>query len=129
MKAGRSKLLGVSNHLDDAKLQQFVNSKTQRPVEFQYQPFRIEDVEIGIIEIPVQERPIYLTKGFARLKKETVYIRRGSSTAIATPDEIARMGIASVSEARDVQLVVDFGEGTVFEIQRGRPPRFTSVVS
>ena len=122
VKAGRSKLLGVSNHLDDAKLQQFVNSKTQRPVEFQYQPFRIEDVEMGIIEIPVQERPIYLTKSFARLKKETVYIRRGSSTAIATPDEIARMGIASVSEARDVQLVVDFGEGTVFEIQREATP-------
>ena len=64
----------------------------------------------------------FTDQGFARLKKETVYIRRGSSTAIATPDEIARMGIASVSEARDVQLVVDFGEGTVFEIQREAAP-------
>ena len=95
VKGGRSEIVGITDHLDDAKLQQFVNSKTQRPVDFSYYPFPIEGVEIGIIEIPLQERPIYIKEGFGRLKKDTVYIRRGSSTDTATLDEVAQMGADS----------------------------------
>ena len=62
VKGGRSQIAGVKTHLDDAKLHQFVNSKTQRPVDFSYSPFRTEGVEIGVIEIPMQTRPTYLTK-------------------------------------------------------------------
>lgn len=89
---GQGKVVGITDHLDDAELQQFVNSKTQRPVEFSYYPFSIENGEIGIIEIPLQERPIYLEQNFGKLEKGTVYIRRGSSTDTANLDEVARMG-------------------------------------
>ena len=99
IKGSRGKVVGVSSKLDDATLQQFVNSKTQRPVEFSYQSFYIEGVDVGIIEVPVQERPIYLNRDFGKLEKDKVYLRRGSSTDIATPDEIARMGSARVTEA------------------------------
>lgn len=92
VKGGRSDVIGVKTHLDDAKLHQFVNSKTQRPIEFSYQPFRTEGVEIGVVEIPIQQRPIYLNKQFGKLEKNVVYKRDGSSTALATPDEVARMG-------------------------------------
>ena len=34
VKGGRSKVLGVPRHLDDANLHQFFNQKTQRAVEF-----------------------------------------------------------------------------------------------
>jgi len=95
-KGGRSRVVGVQQHLDDAKLQQFVNSKTQRPVEFSYQAYALEGVEIGIITIPMQERPLYLKKDFGKLKKGVVYIRRGSSTDKAKPDEVAKMGAAAV---------------------------------
>ena len=98
IKGSRSKVVGIATSLDDASLQQFVKSKTQRPVEFSYRTFHFEGVDVGVIEIPVQERPIYLTKDFGKLKKDTVYLRRGSSTDIATPDEIARMGSADVAE-------------------------------
>ena len=101
IKGSRSKVVGISTSLDDAALQQFVNSKTQRPVEFSYQPFHFEGADIGIIEIPVQERPIYLNKDFGKLKKETVYLRRGSATAIATPDEVARMGRSNILEGSE----------------------------
>lgn len=68
VKGGRSKVIGVQTHLDDADLHQFVNSKAQRSVEFSYQPFRTGCVEIGVIEIPVQEkRPIYIEKKFGKL--------------------------------------------------------------
>ena len=98
VKGSRCKVVGIASNLDDASLQQFVNSKTQRPVVFAYQSFRFEGVDIGVIEIPVQQRPIYLNRNFGKLKKHSVYLRRGSSTAIATPDEIARMGGAKVPE-------------------------------
>ena len=92
VKGGRSKVVGVETHLDDAKLQQFVNSKTQPPVDFAYFPFCTEGVEVGIIEIPVQKRPIYPKRTFGKLEENRVYIRRGSSTMTATPPEIIQMG-------------------------------------
>ena len=96
VKGGRGKVVGITDHLDDADLQQFVNSKSQRPVDFSYNSFSVEDLEIGIIEIPLQERPTYLKRDFGKLKKDTVYIRRGSSTDTANLDEVARMGAESM---------------------------------
>jgi hypothetical protein len=91
-RAKRTSPPGIVVHLDDADLQQFVNSKTNRPVEFSYRSQTYRGKELGIIEVPLQERPVFLTKGFGRLKKDTVYVRRGSSTDEADPSEIARMG-------------------------------------
>ena len=92
VKGGRSEIIGVQSHLDDANLHQFVNGKTQRPVEFSYLPFRTADGEIGVIQIPLQERPVYLKRRFGGIDKNEVLIRDGSSTRVASPDEIARMG-------------------------------------
>lgn len=92
VRGGKSRVVGVTTHLDDAKLQQFVNSKTQRPVHFSYRQATIDNQNVGVIHIPPQERPVYLTKGFGKLEKGTVYVRRSSSTDIAAPDEIAKMG-------------------------------------
>ena len=92
VKGGRGEIVGVQEHLDDAQLHQFVNDKTQRPVEFTYLPLRVEGVEIGVLEIPLQPRPIYLTSRFGPLEPDKVYVRYGSSTGIAKPDEIARIG-------------------------------------
>lgn len=36
---GKSNLVGITDHLDDANLQQFVNKKTQRPIDFSYETF------------------------------------------------------------------------------------------
>ena len=92
VKGRRSEIIGVESHLDDANIHQFVNGKTQRPVEFSYLPFRTVDGEIGVIQIPLQERPVYLKRRFGGLDKNEVLIRDGSSTRVASPDEIARMG-------------------------------------
>ena len=109
VKGGRSNIVGVKAHLDDAKLHQFVNSKTQRDIEFSYKPFRTEGVEIGVIEIPIQERPVYLKKQFGKVKDNVVYKRDGSSTAIATPDEVARMG-AKQNFGGTPQLVLELAD-------------------
>ena len=96
VKGGRSEIIGVEDHLDDANLHQFVNGKTQRPVEFSYLPFHTEGLEIGVIQIPIQERPLFLTRRFASLADNEVLVRDGSSTRVATPDEVARMGAEQV---------------------------------
>lgn len=92
-KRDRHSIIGISCQLEDAHLQQFINSKSQRPIEFSYLSTVFEGKPIGIIHIPVQrERPFYLRENYGKLEKEKVYVRRGSSTAIATPDEISKMG-------------------------------------
>jgi hypothetical protein len=84
-------VIGVTDHLKDADIQQFVNSKTNAPAEFIYTSAELEGKSIGVIRIPVQERPRSLLKAFGGLQAKTVYLRRGSSTDIAGPDEIIRM--------------------------------------
>ena len=91
VKGGRSNVFGVEKHLDDASLHQFVNGKTQRSVEFSYHVIQIEGTTIGAIKIPVQKRPTYLKRRFDGLGALEVFIRDGSSTRTATPEEIAKL--------------------------------------
>lgn len=91
VKGGESKVIGITEVLDDAQIQQFVNGKTQRPVNFLYRNLTFRNKQVALIHIPIQERPIYLKKDYGRLKRNVVYVRRGSSTLEATPDEIANM--------------------------------------
>ena len=110
VKGSRSLPVGVSDHLDDANLQQFINSKTNRPVEFRYRQIKFGTVTLGVLEIPVQERPTFLNKDFGKVKERDVWIRRGSSSAIALPDEVARMGAvsAATSVLRQPEIVVEW---------------------
>ena len=91
VKGGESTVVGITELLDDAQIQQFVNGKTQRPINFSYKNLSFRDRQIALIHIPVQQRPIYLRQDYGGLKRNVVYIRRGSSTSEATPDEIANM--------------------------------------
>ncbi len=104
VKGGKSIVLGIDNDLDDADLQQFVNSKTQRPLIFEYKNVQMDGKKIGLIRIPINERPIYLKKDYGKLKRDTVYIRRGSSTDIANPDEVAKMG-ASIHSEKNIPIL------------------------
>lgn len=93
--ATRAGVRGVGKHLADNNLQQFVRSKTNRQVLFSYSAYRVDGKQIGVIRIPIQERPVYSTKDFGKVKKGVVYYRLGSSTSIATPEEIVRMGVSA----------------------------------
>ena len=105
IRGGRSKIVGVQDHLDDADLHQLINSKTQRPVEFSYFSFLYKGSDIGVIEIPVQERFLYLTQDYGKMRENVVYIRDGSSTRTATPDEVIEM-----STPRPSLLVLDWAD-------------------
>lgn len=107
-KGGRCHVKGISEQLDDASLQQFVNSKTNRPISFSYQNLSCEGQDVALIVIPVQDRPIYLNKDYGKLKNEKVYIRRGSSTDIAKPDETAKMSSVLGNQSRTPDMEVFF---------------------
>lgn len=93
---GRGQIVGIKKDkfIDDAKLQQFINEKTNRVVEFSSYSVEIDGERvIQVIEIPVQrERPYYPQNRLGEVGEKTVFVRVGSSTRLAIPDEIARMG-------------------------------------
>jgi hypothetical protein len=97
-----------SDHIDDAALQQFVNEKTNRPINFRYKVIVIDSKKIGIIEIPVQKRPFFLNDRFGRLNPKVVYIRKGSSTGQADPDEVFQMGLSYIKEENTPSISVSF---------------------
>ena len=101
VKGGRSKPLGIEIELDDAQIQQFVNSKTQKPIDFNYRTLCIDGLKVGVIRIPLQSRPYYLERDYGKLKRHVVYIRRGSSTDEANPEEIYNMGKSEVQDTQE----------------------------
>lgn len=109
VKHGRSTPVGCE-HLTNRTLQTFVNSKVNRPIQFFYDAYDFDGKSIGIIEISVQDRPFYLRKKFGRLEPNTVYIRRGDTTAIADPDEIAQMGAKQEQASNHPQLAFSLGD-------------------
>ncbi|TGN09102.1 AlbA family DNA-binding domain-containing protein [Leptospira bandrabouensis] len=101
-------LFGITDHIDDATFQQILNSKTNRPCKFSYETYTYQDLTFGIFRIPVQDRPIYLKKNFGILKPEVVYVKRGSSTAEASIDEISKMGLSLQEENKNPILNLAF---------------------
>lgn len=83
------------SHLSDHELQQFVNSKTSKPILFGYERVLYQGLHVGVLIIDYpQQRPIFLSKNYGSLSSAVVYLRRGSSTDEASPDEVAEMGRA-----------------------------------
>ena len=101
-------IIGISETIDDASLQEFVNSKTNKAIKFEYVTITIEDKLIAYIKIPIQKRPFYIKKDYGKLKSNTVYLRRGSATVIANPDEISDMGEAIVKNNHIVSNPTDY---------------------
>jgi len=98
VRGGRSNVIGIpeSDHLDDHALQQFVNNLTNQPVRFRYEALGFEGKQVGVITIEEQTRPFYLKRDYGKLRKDEVYVRRGSSTdpqKAASIEEIAQMRI------------------------------------
>ncbi|WP_207951325.1 helix-turn-helix domain-containing protein, partial [Cupriavidus sp. L7L] len=97
-------VVGISESIDDAKVQQFVHGKVKPKLTFKYEEHLHEGKTVGVITIPKQKRPFYLAHAYGKLKSNVVYVRRGSSTDEAEPPEIAAMVLA---DARRGDLRLD----------------------
>jgi hypothetical protein len=89
---------------------QFVNHKTNRLVQFEYSEFEADGRTLAVIRIPTQRRPFFLLKPYGRLQAQVVYVRRGTSTDLADPDEIFKMGEALVPAKDTPQIEVQFAD-------------------
>ena len=87
-----AEVVGIHDSIDDSRIQQFVNSKVKPKLTFSYEEHLYEGKTIGIISIPTQQRPFYLTSAYGKHKRTVVYVRRGSSTDEAEPVETIAMG-------------------------------------
>lgn len=106
---GRSDLVGLQphtrpeDHLDDAQVQQFVNQKANAEVKFSYFELDHAGKTFGVFRIPVTDLDgdgfRYVENDYGKVKKYHVYARQGSSTVVLTPDQLYRMGQASVVQA------------------------------
>lgn len=86
-----AEVVGINESIDDAQLQQFVNSKIKPKLTFSYEEHLYEGKTVALITIPKQKRPFSLTHAYSKLKSNVVYVRRGSSTDEAEPQEIHEM--------------------------------------
>jgi hypothetical protein len=126
VKGDKSTVVGIDEDIDDAALQQFVNSKTRKPIRFSYRAVQLEGKKVGIFHIPVQERPRYLKSDFGYVKGQTVYLRRGTTTTIASPEEIAEMGKAFIQKEAPT---LEFGFANIGDREKwGYPTKIERVV-
>jgi hypothetical protein len=114
----KDQIVGASSILQDNDIQQFVNAKTNRRINFLVYTDTAEGQPINVIQISrEQQRPIFLTKNFGRLAANACYVRSGSSTAIATPDQIAAMVSADHDTAgSQANIELEWADG--FQLKR-----------
>jgi hypothetical protein len=93
--SGVEQVAGMTKDRDDNEFQTLARGKITPAIRFGYETVIHDGKKCGVIHIPVQNRPAFLTKDFGKLKANDVHIRRGSATSIAAPDEISRMGAAA----------------------------------
>jgi predicted HTH transcriptional regulator len=96
---------GIKNHHDDAMLQQIVKDKVNPPPTFIYNPYQEENLSFGIIVIPKSKnRPHVIIKDYGILKRNAVYVRRGSSTDEAAREELEEMFHERCPKVREGEL-------------------------
>jgi len=95
-----AEVVGISESIDDSRLQQFVNSKVKPKLTFRYEEHLYEGKTVGVIVIPKQKRPFFIANLYGKLKSNVAYVRRGSSTDEAEPTEVAAMALADSGRER-----------------------------
>jgi hypothetical protein len=102
-----AEVVGISESIDDSRLQQFVNSKVKPKLAFRYEEHVYEGKTIGVIAIPKQKRPFFISNSYGKLKSNVTYVRRGSSTDEAEPTESIAMALADSGRGRvELELAV-----------------------
>lgn len=99
-----AEVTGITEHIDDAQLQQFVNSKVKPKLSFSYEEHLYDGKTVGLISVPKQKRPFFIGNTFGKLKSNVVYVRRGSSTDEAEPTESIAM---AADDAGRTEMKVD----------------------
>jgi hypothetical protein len=103
-----AEVTGISSddHIDDAQLQQFVNSKVEPALNFSYEERKFENKVVGVISIPTQQRPFSIGTQYGKVRSNVVYVRRGSATVEASLAEAISMR-SPASRPSDGQISIE----------------------
>lgn len=101
-----AEVVGIApgDHIDDAVLQQFVRSKVDPLLEFQYEERLFDGKHVAIITVAKQARPFAPKRDYGKVKKNAVYVRRGSSTDEALMSEMSKMALADAGTPKTVRV-------------------------
>lgn len=112
VRGAKANVVRVNDHLNDNDIQQFVNGKTNRQVRFLCGTIQVGGQLVDYVRInQSQDRPIFLLKDFGGLSANAVFIRHGSSTEVANPQEICDMGVQAAAGGVDVpSLDIEFAD-------------------
>ncbi len=81
--------IGISHSHDDANIQQLVEGKVDPPIKFLYYEVPHNSTIIGIIHIPPSfKRPHIITMNIGALRAGQIPIRKGSTTAGITQQDL-----------------------------------------
>lgn len=82
-------IVGITTpHQDDADLHQRADALLIRRPRFTYGPVNVDGLSIGVYEIRSGGRPMYPRRDSGTLRKDVSLVRSGTSSVVASPDEI-----------------------------------------
>jgi len=112
---GRYELIGTENHPDEAAIQQQFTDRVYPIPDFTYYPFPYQGKQFGVFEIrPIKKGPCEPTRDFSdKLRRWTIYFRRGSRNDIATPED--RLRIQSWFGEKEISRISYDEGGTSWE--------------
>lgn len=90
---GTGRIVGVpaASHLNDADMQNKVHALLNRTPYFSYYPVEVDGLSVGVFEILPVGRPFYALRDQGndhKLSRFHALLRQGTSTDIASPDQI-----------------------------------------
>lgn len=106
--------LPPGDKFDDSHLQNLLSTdRLSRRITARYFTVKIEEKFVGVIEVDVPaKRPIFLRREYCRVGANAVWTRRGSTNAIADPDEIIEMAKEDEETPRPVLVAAIANPGT-----------------
>lgn len=104
------KVVGIKEDIAEERLQRLVNDSLNKSLRFTYKIYPYKRKRIGLITILGHNRPYTLKKDQSyqdekgkqhQVSDKQVFIRQGSTSAIASPDEIIAMAIGPTDDSED----------------------------
>ena len=108
-----NEIIGVeeSDSVDNSRLTNYINSKTNKDIEFYYYEYVIQDKKIGILTIKPDGYVRYVTETICGTRDNAVYYRNNDTNAIMSPSEIADRAIMKIRPELDVYLLCEDNDG------------------
>lgn len=108
-----NKIIGIEENdsVDNSRITNYINSKTNKNIEFYYYEYVILDKKIGILTIKPDGYVRYVTETICGTRDNTVYYRNNDTNAIMSPSEIADKAIMKIRPELDVYILCEDNDG------------------